>query len=157
MDATKSFEITLSSVELDEIISRGPIIVFDALCVMCSTNAQFVLRHDHQHRFRLASMQEPVGIALYRRSGIDPADPETMIVVEQGRVLRNSDAVLAIYSGLDWPWRLAGLFKPCHVSSAIRSIVLLRATGIFFLEGARHAGCRMRPIRNVCSERPTNG
>ncbi|MCW5721822.1 MAG: DUF393 domain-containing protein, partial [Devosia sp.] len=33
----------------------GPIIVFDAECVLCAANAQFVLRHDRARRFRLAS------------------------------------------------------------------------------------------------------
>jgi predicted DCC family thiol-disulfide oxidoreductase YuxK len=55
-----------------------PIIVFDALCVLCSANAQFVLNHDKRRTFRLASMQGEVGTALYRRFGIDPANPETL-------------------------------------------------------------------------------
>ncbi len=91
--------------------AAGPIIVFDALCVLCSANAQFVLRHDRRGLFRLASMQGEVGSALYRRFGIDPADPETLIVVEGDHALRDSDAVLAIYAGLGWPWRLLGLFR----------------------------------------------
>lgn len=89
----------------------GPIIVFDALCVLCSANARFVLRHDRERRFRLASMQTSAGAALYRRFGIDPADPDTLIVVEGERVLRDSDAVLHIYEGLGWPWRAAALAR----------------------------------------------
>ncbi|ANH04908.1 thiol-disulfide oxidoreductase DCC family protein [Shinella sp. HZN7] len=85
--------------------AAGPIIVFDAECILCSANAQFVLRHDHARRFRLASMQNAVGAALYRRFGIDPADPESMIVVDGDRLLKDSDAVLAIYAGLGWPWK----------------------------------------------------
>lgn len=88
-----------------------PIIVFDAECVLCSANAQFVLRYDTRGRFRLASMQGEVGAALYRRFGIDPADPETMILVEGDSVLRDSDAVLAIYAGLGWPWRAMTAFR----------------------------------------------
>ena len=88
-----------------------PIIVFDALCVLCSANAQFVLRHDRGGRFRLASMQGEVGAALYRRFGIDPADPDTLIVVEGDTLLRDSDAVLAIYGGLGWPWRMLGALR----------------------------------------------
>ncbi|MET1111223.1 MAG: thiol-disulfide oxidoreductase DCC family protein [Allosphingosinicella sp.] len=84
-----------------------PIIVFDALCLLCSANARFILRHDRRRHFRLASMQSEAGTALYRRFGIDPADPETLILVEGGRALRDSDAVLAIWSGLGWPWRAA--------------------------------------------------
>ena len=86
-------------------MSAGPIIVFDAECVLCSANAQFVLRRDRRGYFRLASMQSEAGAALYRRFGIDPADPETMIVVTGDTALRNSDAVIAVWRGLGWPWR----------------------------------------------------
>ena len=83
----------------------GPIIVFDALCVLCSASAQFILRHDRSEYFRLASMQGETGSELYRRFGIDPQAPESMIVVQGNHVLRDSDAVLAIAAGLGWPWR----------------------------------------------------
>ena len=88
-----------------------PVIVFDALCLLCSANARFVLRHDRRRHFRLASMQSEAGAALYRRFGIDPADPETLILVEGGRARRDSDAVLAIWSGLGWPWRAAAIAR----------------------------------------------
>ena len=52
-----------------------PIIVFDALCVLCSANARFILKHDREGRFRLTSMQSEAGAALYRRFGIYNADP----------------------------------------------------------------------------------
>lgn len=48
-----------------------PIILFDAECVLCSANAQFILRHDRARRFRLAGMQDEVGAALFRRHGIE--------------------------------------------------------------------------------------
>jgi predicted DCC family thiol-disulfide oxidoreductase YuxK len=83
-----------------------PIILFDAMCVLCSANAQFVLKYDRRMHFRLASMQSDIGAALYRKFGIDPADPETMIVVDGDTALKNSDAVLAIYASLGWPWRI---------------------------------------------------
>ncbi len=75
------------------------------MCVLCSANAQFVLRYDKRCRFRLASMQGDVGQALYRKHGIDPNNPSTMIVVQGESVLADSDAVLSIYADLGWPWR----------------------------------------------------
>jgi predicted DCC family thiol-disulfide oxidoreductase YuxK len=89
---------------------RHPIIVFDAMCVLCSANAQFVLRHDRRHHFRLTSMQSEVGTALYRRFGMNPADPESLIIVTGDELLRDSKAVLAIYSALGWPWRAMAAF-----------------------------------------------
>ena len=86
---------------------EAPIIVFDAECVLCSANAAFVLKHDRRGHFRLAAQQSAVGAALYRRFGIDPADPETLIVVSGEAAARYSDAVFAIAHGLGWPWRAA--------------------------------------------------
>ena len=91
--------------------SDHPIIVFDAECVLCSANAKFVLRHDRREHFRLASMQGTVGEALYHKFGIDPADPETLIVVTGDQALRDSTAVLAIWSGLGWPWRALTILR----------------------------------------------
>jgi predicted DCC family thiol-disulfide oxidoreductase YuxK len=88
-----------------------PVIVFDAMCVLCSANARFILRHDRHGRFRLASMQGAAGAELYRRFGIDPTDPDSLILVEGARALRDSDAVLAIYAGLGGVWRAAGLLR----------------------------------------------
>ena len=92
-------------------IDDRPIVVFDSLCLLCSANARFILRHDRRRRFRLASMQSEAGAALYRRFGIDPADPETLILVDGDRAVRDSDAVLAIWSGLGWPWRAAAVAR----------------------------------------------
>lgn len=84
---------------------QHPVIVFDGMCVLCSANARFVMRHDRAGRFRLTTMQGEAGAALMERFEIDPLDPETFILVDGDSVLRNSDAALAILVGLGWPWR----------------------------------------------------
>lgn len=89
----------------------GPIILFDAQCVLCSANAQFVLKHDATGHFRLASMQGEVGGALYRAHGMDPKDPVSILVVDGDMVRQDSDAVLSIYEGLGYPWRLLTVFR----------------------------------------------
>jgi predicted DCC family thiol-disulfide oxidoreductase YuxK len=112
------------------------IIIFDALCVLCSANAQFVLTHDKVGHFKLASMQGEVGTALFKRFGVDPNDPDTIIVVEGDTVWRNSDAVLEICSGLGWPWRVLSAFK--IVPRGIRDpIYRLIATNRYRIFGKR--------------------
>lgn len=91
--------------------SAGPIILFDAECILCSANARFVLERDRAAVFRLASMQGQIGRALYQRHGIDPDDPASMLVVEGDRMRRDSDAVLSIYERLGFPWALARIFR----------------------------------------------
>ncbi|MBE7202619.1 MAG: thiol-disulfide oxidoreductase DCC family protein [Parafilimonas terrae] len=89
----------------------GPIVLFDAECVLCSANAQFILTRDRAARFRLASMQSAIGQSLYRRHGMDPEDPVSLLVVEGDRIRQDSDAVISIYETLGYPWRLARIFR----------------------------------------------
>lgn len=89
----------------------SPVIVFDGDCVLCSASARFVLRHDRRKRFRLAAMQSPAGAALSRQHGIDPNDPQTILLVQGDHALRDSSAVLAIAGGLGFPWSLFLLLR----------------------------------------------
>lgn len=89
----------------------NPIILFDAECVFCSANAQFVLKHDRAGYFRLASMQGAVGAKICRDHGMDPQNPGSMLVIDGDRVLQESDAVLRVCKGLGFPWRLLAGFR----------------------------------------------
>ena len=92
-----------------------PIIVFDGMCVLCTANAQFVLRNDRQGRFRLAAMQGAVGAQIMRDCGLDPLDPDSFILLDAerdgGQVWTDSNAVLHMWSELGWPWRFGLVFK----------------------------------------------
>jgi predicted DCC family thiol-disulfide oxidoreductase YuxK len=90
---------------------NAPIILFDAECVLCSANAQFVLKHDKAGVFRLASIQGRIGTELCRRHGMDPKNPSTILVIEGRRVRQDSDAVLSIYEKLGLPWRLLVILR----------------------------------------------
>ena len=84
---------------------QHPIIVFDGWCVLCSSWARFVLRHDRAGDFRLVAMQSPLGTQLAERFGVDARNPSTIIVVRGDTVLRDSDAILNVAAGLSRPWR----------------------------------------------------
>lgn len=115
-----------------------PIILFDGVCVLCTANAQFVLRHDGRGYFRLASVQSAAGRALCERFGVDPDNPDTMLVIEGERARRDSDAVLAIAEGLGWPWRAAGALR--IVPRALRDALYRRiARNRYRLFGRREA------------------
>jgi predicted DCC family thiol-disulfide oxidoreductase YuxK len=94
---------------LRDIAGDRPLIVFDGDCVMCSAQAQFVLRRDHRRHFRLTTAQGPIGRELYRRLGLPTEEFQTMLLVEGDRARTQSDAVIAIATGLGWPWRAAAV------------------------------------------------
>lgn len=80
-----------------------PLILFDGDCVLCSGSARFILRHDRTGRFRLAPVQSALGQALLVHYGVEPADPSTMLLIENGEARQRSDAVLRIAAGLPVP------------------------------------------------------
>ena len=48
-----------------DLVSPHPIFVFDGVCVLCSTGASFIMRHDPQGKVRFLSAQSSLGAAVY--------------------------------------------------------------------------------------------
>ena len=86
----------------------APVIVFDGVCNVCSVWVQFVLRRDREGRFRFAGMQGAAGRRLLQDDGLDPDDPDSFLLVEEGAVYRETDAIIRILKALKQPWPLAG-------------------------------------------------
>ncbi len=72
------------------------LILFDGVCVFCSRWVRFVIARDPEARFRFLPIQSERGRALAVRLGVNPDEPETNIVVMDGRALMKSDALLAV-------------------------------------------------------------
>lgn len=85
------------------------IVVFDGTCVACNRSVDFLLRRDRAKRYRFAAMQSPAGHALMAANGIDPANPESFLLIEGERAYRDSEAVLRVLCGLGGAWRCARL------------------------------------------------
>ena len=83
-----------------------PILIFDGHCVLCSSFAQFILRHDHRRHFRLLAAQTPLGVALYRHFGLDPVDYDTNILIEDGRAWLKAESSIRVFERLGFPWSL---------------------------------------------------
>jgi predicted DCC family thiol-disulfide oxidoreductase YuxK len=82
------------------------VIVFDGICHVCSGWARFLSRHRIDPPFQLIPMQSPAGKALLVEYGIDPEDPATFLVLDQGQRLTDSDASIHVIAALGGPWRM---------------------------------------------------
>lgn len=83
---------------------KGPLILFDGVCVMCSGFVGFVIRRDPRARFRFVAAQTPLGQSVLRRLGLSTTDFESNVLIENGRVFFKSEASFAILRHLPWPW-----------------------------------------------------
>jgi predicted DCC family thiol-disulfide oxidoreductase YuxK len=81
------------------------LILFDGVCVLCSSWVRRVIRWDDKGLFRFVPVQSPHGRQLAERLGIDPEFAETNAVVIGGTAYFKSDAVIEIarrLRGLRW-------------------------------------------------------
>lgn len=89
----------------------GPIIVFDGICVLCNGWVRFLLKRDHRQRYRFVAMQTDAGRALLAAHGLDPDDPASFLLVENGRAWTDTDAIVRVLGDLGGPWRGAAAMR----------------------------------------------
>lgn len=87
-------------------IDQRAVIVFDGVCVLCNGWVRFLLRHD-RGRYRFAAMQTSTGRALLMRHGLDPDDPVSFLLVDNGKAWSDTNAIVRVVSGLGGLWRAA--------------------------------------------------
>jgi len=87
------------------------VILFDGVCKLCNAWSNFLIRHDHQRRFKLASVQSPEGQAILAHFGYPTDYYDTMLVVRDGSCFEKSDAFFVVMGELGFPWKAALVFK----------------------------------------------
>ena len=86
------------------------VILFDGICNLCNQTVLFVIRHDKRDRFRFAPLQ-----GTYAKSHLpserraDPR-PDSVILIADGNIYRESTAVLKIAYGMGGFWSLLYVF-----------------------------------------------
>ncbi|MBX9753500.1 MAG: thiol-disulfide oxidoreductase DCC family protein [Pseudomonadaceae bacterium] len=89
------------------------LVLFDGVCKLCNGWAKFLIRHDRQQLFRLASVQSAEGQAILQYFGLPLDHFDTMAYVEDGQLLVRSTAVLRILAQLPRPWRWLASLRLC--------------------------------------------
>ena len=92
-------------------MSDERIIVFDSVCVLCSRWLRIVLRHDRRALYKFAAMQGPVGQTLLSAHGMDPRNPSSFLLLENGVAYANSDAVIRVLASFGGAWRMANALR----------------------------------------------
>lgn len=82
------------------------ILVFDGVCVLCSHWVGFVLRQDRQGLYQFAAMQTSTGRELLIEHGIDPDDPKSFLLLEQGRSYTDTDAIVRVLGSFGGRWKI---------------------------------------------------
>ena len=89
----------------------GPILLFDGVCNLCNGAVQFIVRRDPKSKFRFAALQSDAAKALLQSAGADAGGlPDSMVLIEVGRLYTRSNAALRAARHLRFPWPLLRVF-----------------------------------------------
>jgi predicted DCC family thiol-disulfide oxidoreductase YuxK len=100
----------------------APVVLFDGTCNFCDGAVHFVIDHERGARLRFAALQSEEGTALLDRTttpenakrlreGVTgDGDPDSIAVIEDGRVYTHSTGALRIARHLRWPYRWLAAF-----------------------------------------------
>ena len=103
--------------------SETPLVLFDGVCNLCNGAVTFLIDHDPKGALRFASLQSATAKTLLADLGanVGAGDPDTMLLVENGRLYDRSTAALRIAKRLPWP--LKSLYALILVPRPIRDRV----------------------------------
>ncbi len=99
------------------------LVLFDGVCNLCNASVHFMIDRDRRARLRFASLQSEAGAKALAAHGRGPivGDPDSIVLVADGRLWEHSDAALRIARRLDgaWPALSVLLVVPRFVRDAV--------------------------------------
>lgn len=82
------------------------LVLFDGPCGLCNASVRWVIARDRHERFQFAALESRAARAALEEAGFVGELPDSMVLIEAGRVQLFSDAVLGVARGLGLPWSL---------------------------------------------------
>jgi predicted DCC family thiol-disulfide oxidoreductase YuxK len=89
----------------------GPVCVMDASCGLCARGARWIARSDKARVFSIIPMQSDLGANLMRHYGLDPKDPLSWLLIDDGVGYTSLDAIMRVGNRLGGVSRGLLLFK----------------------------------------------
>ncbi|WP_425915938.1 thiol-disulfide oxidoreductase DCC family protein [Acinetobacter sp. TSRC1-2] len=114
-------------------IQKNDIILFDAVCVICNGWASFLIKHDQNSKFKLASAQSALGEQILQYYGMSTTRYTTMVVILNGQLYTESTALLKVMQHLGLPFSLmnAGYLIPRPIRDFLYRRVALNRYWLF--------------------------
>jgi predicted DCC family thiol-disulfide oxidoreductase YuxK len=83
------------------------VVLFDGVCNLCNALVRFVIARDPDGHFQFAALTSDAARRLLQAAAVPSPLPDSVVLVDEGRVFTRSDAALRIARRLQFPWRLA--------------------------------------------------
>jgi predicted DCC family thiol-disulfide oxidoreductase YuxK len=99
---------------------ENAIILFDGVCNFCNGSVNFIIDRDPGAYFKFAPLQSEIGEKLIKEHGINKAETDSVILIEDGKVYTHSTAALRVARKLKgaWSWFYGFTIVPKFIRDA---------------------------------------
>ena len=104
---------------------RGPVLLFDGVCNLCSGSVQFVLKRNSKGNIRFASLQSEFAKEVLSNSNLPSNYLDSLVLLENGKTYVKSDAAIRLAKHLDGIWKAGNAFMviPRFIRNAIYDLI----------------------------------
>ncbi|MCG8475215.1 MAG: DCC1-like thiol-disulfide oxidoreductase family protein [Cytophagales bacterium] len=84
----------------------SPVVLYDGECGLCNFSVQFILKHEKDHELYFCALQSEKAKNMMKESGCCGEWPDSLVLVQNQKVVWKSEAVIAVAAHLRFPWSL---------------------------------------------------
>lgn len=103
------------------------VVLFDGVCNFCNASVNFIIDRNPKDDLRFAPLQSEAARSLLKDVGvaIPEGDPDSILLVQNGKVYSHSGAALRIAAHLTFPWFLGvfGLLTPWFLRDLVYKFI----------------------------------
>ena len=100
---------------IERLLAHGwSVMLYDGNCVLCSSAARYISKRSTRSLLAFCAMQSDAGREALAALGKSLRDYETVIVLEENKVLERGDAALRLFEHMLHPWP--------HIARLVRRI-----------------------------------
>jgi predicted DCC family thiol-disulfide oxidoreductase YuxK len=124
---------TRTQIDVNSILSKQPILLFDGECGFCNKTVQFFLaREKEPKKMHFAPLQSDVGIALRGYFEIDPKIDSLILIKEHSAYIKSCAALrLAPYMQGAWPVMVIFVVIPPFIRNVVYDFIARKRQKIF--------------------------
>ncbi|MBD7964989.1 DUF393 domain-containing protein [Fictibacillus sp. Sa2CUA10] len=87
------------------------VLLFDGVCNLCNGSVQFILKHEKSEKLKFSAIQSDAGQKLLSQHNIDSEQTNSVILISEGVVYTESDAVAKVAEFLKSPYNMGKYMK----------------------------------------------
>jgi predicted DCC family thiol-disulfide oxidoreductase YuxK len=120
--------------DVNEILKKQPILLFDGECGFCNRTIQFFLRHEKRHnkKMHFAPLQSAEGIALRKFFEIDEKIDSLILIKDHSAYIKSCAALrLAPFMSGLWPLMVVFVIIPPFIRNMVYDMIARKRMKLF--------------------------